>query len=382
MKIGSPLKGVNCFGMADAKRIILTVTTDLNYDQRMQRISDSLQKTHFAVELVGRRKRNSKPLSNRAYKQIRLRSLFESGFLFYGFFNIRLFIFLLFRPVDIICAVDLDTVLAVGLIKFLRPSVKIVFDAHEYFTEVPELKDRAGVQNFWNAIGDKFIPTFDAAYTVGPELSRIFTKRYGLAFETIRNLSVQRPVLEERAVNIPFRLYYQGALNRGRGLEQVIESLSLLDASVQLVIAGEGDLSKYLRELVQDLGLAQRVKFLGYLRPDELQAPLRIADLGLNLLENKGLSYYYSLANKTFDYIQAELPALHMNFPEYKALQADWDCFYLLDKLEPQHIADQISQIRIESKDYNNKKEQCRVAKNVLNWESEAQKVIDIYKQF
>jgi hypothetical protein len=88
------------------------------------------------------------------------------------------------------------------------------------------------------------------------------------------------------------------------------------------------------------------------------------------------------LANKTFDYIQAELPALHMNFPEYKALQADWDCFYLLDKLEPQHIADQISQIRIESKDYNNKKEQCRLAKNVLHWESEAQKVIDIYKQF
>ena len=368
--------------MADAQRIILTVTTDLNYDQRMQRISDSLQEAHFAVELVGRRKRNSQALGERAYKQIRLRARFESGFLFYCFFNIRLFVFLLFRPVDIICAVDLDTVLAVGLVKFLRPSVKVVFDAHEYFTEVPELKDRAGVQKVWNAIGDRFIPTFDAAYTVGPELARIFSKRYGLEFETIRNLSVQRPVLEERPVNAPFRLYYQGALNAGRGLEQVIESLSLLDASVELVIAGEGDLSKYLRDLVQDLGLTQRVQFLGYLRPEELQAPLRTADLGLNLLENKGLSYYYSLANKTFDYIQAELPALHMDFPEYKALQADWDCFYLLDKLEPKHIAGQISQIRVETKDYKYKKEQCRLAKNVFHWESEAQKVIDIYKQF
>ncbi|WP_205127803.1 hypothetical protein, partial [Okeania hirsuta] len=62
------------------------------------------------------------------------------------------------------------------------------------------------------------------------------------------------------------------------------------------------------RGLTKELDLQKQVKFLGYLDPEELRRITPQAHLGLNLLENKGLSYYYSLANKTFDYLQAGLP--------------------------------------------------------------------------
>ena len=77
----------------------------------------------------------------------------------------------------------------------------------------------------------------------------------------------------------------------------------------QLWLVGEGDLSVKLRELVKSYKLDQKVKFKGYLKPTELPEITAKATIGLNLLENTSLNYYYSLANKAFDYIQAEIPA-------------------------------------------------------------------------
>jgi glycosyltransferase involved in cell wall biosynthesis len=380
MRIGSHLKVENYSGMVDSQKVILTVTTDLNYDQRMQRICQSLQHAGYYVVLVGREKHNSLDLKTANYSQHRLRLPFEKGILFYLVFNLYLFFYLLRNPAKIICAVDLDSVLAVGLIKKLRPSVKCVFDAHEYFTEVPELQGRKMVQRIWNLIGDYFVPSFDAAYTVGPALASIFSKRYNLEFQTIRNLSVQRDYDIERKVDKPFVVYYQGALNAGRGLEQIVKAMKYLGDAFKLQIAGEGDLSDHLRAIVKQEGLEKQIEFLGYLRPVDLLLPLQSANLGLNLLENKGLSYYYSLANKTFDYIQAELPALHMEFPEYSALQQEWNCFYLIKELDPKRIAQCIEEIAFNESDYLAKVEACRKAKNDLNWASEAQKLEAIYK--
>ena len=119
---------------------------------------------------------------------------------------------------------------------------------------------------------------------------------------------------------------------------------------------------------------------MGYLLPEDLQKWLQESSLGLNLLEDKGLSYHYSLANKTFDYIQAELPALHMAFPEYQALQDQWDCFYLQGSLEPEELANSIREIISDTDLYQKKQEHCRKAKVSLNWEEESKALIRIYE--
>ena len=110
-------------------RIVCTVTNDLNYDQRMIRICTSLTGAGYEVLLVGRRKRNSLPLKEKSFKQKRLFCFFEKGKLFYAEYNIRLFFFLLFVKLDVICAIDLDTILPCLMISKLR-SKKRVYDAH------------------------------------------------------------------------------------------------------------------------------------------------------------------------------------------------------------------------------------------------------------
>ncbi len=367
--------------MTKAQHITLVVSTDLTYDQRMQRISTSLQKGGYQVLLVGRKRQSALPLSKAIYQQKRIGTIIEKGPIFYALLNIRLFLFLLFKPTDIICATDLDTVLAVALVKKLRPKLKMVFDAHEFFTEVPELQERKSIQAIWAKIGTWSVPKADLAYTVGEELAKRFSKDYGIPFHTIRNVSVSKHG-HHRTMDAsrPFTLYYQGALNAGRGLEVLIEAMvDLPDCVLQL--AGEGDLSATLKHQAHSLGVQDRVQFLGYVLPSALDQYLSKADLGLNLLENNGLSYYYSLANKTFDYIQFGLPALHMNFPEYRNLQEKWNCLYLLDELDVDTTVRTIQAILIDPSSYASHSTKSLEAAQVLNWEQEEQELLRLFNQ-
>ena len=110
-------------------RIYLTVTNDLTYDQRMNRICSSLASAGYAVTLVGRKKRGSAPLQDKPFQQKRLFCFFEKGKLFYLEYNLRLLLFLLFQRFNIVCAIDLDTIMPCLISARLRGK-KIVYDAH------------------------------------------------------------------------------------------------------------------------------------------------------------------------------------------------------------------------------------------------------------
>ena len=51
------------------KKIIFTVTNDLNYDQRMQRICNSLAHAGYTILLIGRELDNSVALTEKIFKQ-------------------------------------------------------------------------------------------------------------------------------------------------------------------------------------------------------------------------------------------------------------------------------------------------------------------------
>ena len=149
--------------------IVLTVTNDLTFDQRMQRICTTLAEAGYRVELVGRELPHSLPLEAFSFRQKRLRCRFHKGFLFYAEYNIRLWAYLMRTPCDAVCSVDLDT-LPAGCVATLLRRKKRIFDAHEYFTEVPEVTNRPVVRFFWEMVARAFLPFYRHAYTVGPAL--------------------------------------------------------------------------------------------------------------------------------------------------------------------------------------------------------------------
>lgn len=357
------------------KKIIFAVTNDLNNDQRMHKICGSLQAAGYKVLLVGRSKRSSKPLSAKSFNQIRLSCFFEKGKLFYIEYNIRLFFKLIFTPADIVCTIDLDTIVPCAIAGKWK-GCKLVYDAHEYFTEVPEVMHRPAIQKTWRWVEQRFVPRMDACYTVSQSLADLFHEKYRIPFSLIINAPIL--VKDPEPITIPDQRYmlYQGALNMGRGLEMLIEAIK--QVPIRLYIAGEGDLSEALRQQVKNSGLTDKVIFLGMISPEELKKITAAAFLGYNLLENLGLSYYFSLSNKFFDYIHACIPGISNHFPEYERINSAYEVA-ILTNLSVSEIVLSIERALKDKTYYESLVENCKIAKQVFNWQAEEKKLIQIY---
>lgn len=362
--------------------IIAAVTNDLHQDQRMQRICTTLQDAGYRVELTGRRRRGSTSLPPQAYEQTRLRCWFERGKLFYLEYNLRLLLYLLGRPFDAVCAVDSDTLVAC----FVAARIKgkpCVLDAHEYFSETPEVAQRPVVKTIWEAVARWIIPRLRHCYTVGEALAEVLSKRYGVDFETIRNAPLKQVAPAPSSVvhsDRPFIVLYQGMLNAGRGLEAMLEAMQMLE-NVQLWLAGEGDLSEELRRQAQTLIGQDKVRFLGFVPPAELPQLTSQAHIGINLLEAGSLSYWYSLANKALDYIHAGVPSIQMDFPEYGKINEKWEVFTCIPDLSPGAIAAAVRALQQDRDKYEWMQQQCAIATNELCWQNEAPKLLNLYER-
>ena len=307
------------------RRIILSVTNDLVTDQRVHRSCTALSEAGYDVTLVGRRLPDSVPIE-RPYKTVRMRLLFRKKAVFYAEYNLRLFLRLLFSPTDAFYANDTDSLPANYLAAVLRRK-PLFFDAHEMFPEVPELVGRPRVKRFWTRIEDRIFPRLirphRAAVTVCQSIADIYRKRYGLNMRVVRNVPMSFPKYNDAASQILASLpqdkrilLYQGAVNVGRGIEWIMAAMPYLP-ECHLVIAGVGDTYLQLKAEAAKQGL-KNVTFLGRVEPATLHGLTATASLGLSLLENRGLNYYYSLPNRIADFVQSEVPVLATDFPEIR----------------------------------------------------------------
>ena len=139
--------------------------------------------------------------------------------------------------------------------------------------------------------------------------SEFIEKEYGLTKTiVIRNLPKYykplKPINFCQLLNIPTEkkiLLYQGVVLHGRGLKYIFEALTELKNYV-LIILGAGEELTYYKSLSKKLVIENQIYFLGKIKQNELLKYTAGADIGLSLIENLSLSYYYALPNKLFEY--------------------------------------------------------------------------------
>jgi glycosyltransferase involved in cell wall biosynthesis len=382
------------------KKILCTVTNDLNYDQRMIRICTSLTTAGYDVTLVGRLTPGSLPLVERRFRQRRLPVLFRKGKLFYLEYNLRLFFFLLFQRMDCVCAIDLDTILPVYFVSRLK-RIPRVYDAHELFCEMQEVVTRPVVYKIWKAVERYCVPRFSFGYTVNTPIAAEFRKMYGVEYEVIRNLPVLEadtaapsgtPVRERMAQTVdpvaglmtpPVAgqriILYQGAVNEGRCFGTLIPAMAFVDAV--LLICGDGNYMTQAKALVEKSGLTEKVRFEGYILPEALKKITRTAWCGITLFERRGMSNYYSLANRFFDYMHAGIPQLAVNYPAYKEINNWRPIAVLIDEPGVRDIADALNELLNNTDLYYTLVENCKQARLRYNWQEEEKRLIRLYHQ-
>jgi glycosyltransferase involved in cell wall biosynthesis len=357
------------------KKIYFTVTNDLVYDQRMNRICTTLAANGYAVTLVGRKLKASLPLTKKSFHQKRLNCLFTKGKFFYVEYNLRLFFFLLFKNPVAICAIDLDTILPCLVISKIK-NCKRLYDAHELFTEMKEVITRPVVKKMWTRIERFAVPKFKLGYTVSESIADEFAKRYSVQYATIRNV----PLLKEMnaVAAVEKNIIYAGAVNEARAFEQLIPAMKLVNG--QLIICGNGNFMPQLKQLIQENNVADKIELKGMLPPDELWRVMQQAVVGIAVAEKEGLNQYLALPNKFFDYIHAGLPQVTMNYPEYKKINNKYNVAILIDDLYPETIAGALNNLLNNDVIYEQLKENCFKARQELNWQEEEKKIIYFYK--
>jgi glycosyltransferase involved in cell wall biosynthesis len=364
------------------KKIIVSVTSDLVSDNRVHKVCTTLHNLGFEVLLIGRKLPGSLPVEIRQYAVKRFSLLFHKGPQFYAAFNFRLFLFLLFSKFDILLSNDLDTLPA----NFIAAKIKskpLVYDSHEYFTEVPELINRPRVKKVWEWLEKKMVPNIKTAFTVCNSIAKIYKEKYGTSFQVVRNLPVAGnfEAITEKSENQQKIILYQGAVNIGRGLEQAILAMHYIE-NAKLIIAGGGDILTKLRTLVNNENLLNKVEFTGRLSIVELAKLTPHADLGLSIEEDIGLNYRFALPNKLFDYIQAQVPVLITNLPEMVAIVNQYRIGEITELLEPQHLAEKIKDALNNQEKRKVWKSNLPLAAKELTWENEEKVIWEIFVGF
>jgi len=364
----------------------MPVINDLVGDQRLHRMASTLSENGYNVLVTGRLLPDSLPLDARNYSCRRVKMWFTRGKAFYLEYNLRLLLFLLRQRVDIIHANDLDTLLA----SFLAARIKripLVYDSHEYFTEVPELIDRPRTRKIWLLLEQWIFPRLRYVYTVNESIANIYSQKYGVKVRTIRNLPVSKPKPLPKSDSqsdqpSTFILLYQGALNIGRGIELMIKSMQYLPGC-ELWIIGKGDVEQELRQLSRRQPYPQRIVFQGFVPPDKLYTLTAQASVGLSLEEDRGENYRLASPNKIYDYIQARIPVIVSDLPEMRKIIEKFHVGEILpaSQYHPKGLAAKVQQLYTDPVTYNRYVKATYIASGMLNWEIEQQKLLDIYQE-
>ncbi len=364
------------------QKIDIVVINDLVTDNRVDKIANSLLEMGFSPTLTGRVQKKSLHLEDRKYSTHRMKLLFEKGPFFYTEFNIRLFFRLLFSNAEIILSNDLDTLPAAYFASKLKGK-KLVYDSHEYFTEVPELINRPKTQKIWEKIESFILPKVKNAYTVCGSIAQIYKEKYNVPFRVVRNLPVKQeklsiPPSEEIDKKGQKIILYQGALNIGRGLECAIKAMQFMEGT-QLWIAGDGDIKDELKNLAKKLNVCHKVNFLGRIPLSELKYITAQADLGISIEEDMGLNYRYALPNKLFDYIQQHIPVMVSNLPEMKNIVDKYKIGSILKEHEPKKMAEQFNHALFNKHQREKWLQNLEKAALELCWENELKTLDEIY---
>lgn len=366
------------------KKVSLSVINDLMTDNRVHKVAISLQQMGFEPVLVGRLLPESQ-LVERTYPTHRMKLLFRKGPLFYFEYNLRLFFYLLKSDFAVLVANDLDTLPA----NYLASRVKrkpLVYDSHEYFTEVPELIGRPLIKSIWTWLEKILVPRVDMAYTVCASIAEVYHDLYGVDFKVVRNLPVcsqveiPSPEIAEKSDETKIILY-QGALNLGRGIEAAIRAMQYIEGAM-LWLAGDGDITAQLKQMVAELKLELKVKFLGRLPIGELSRITHQASLGISLEEDLGLNYRFALPNKLFDYIQAGVPVLVSNLPEMRRIVDHYQIGVIAETHQRKDLAEIMKIALFDQEKISLWKQNLPFAAKELCWENEEVVLRQVYSQF
>lgn len=200
-------------------------------------------------------------------------------------------------------------------------------DMHEWAPEerATILSWRVLVGPYMEHLCKKYLPKAAAITSVSAGLAGLYTERYGVATEVIRNAADLRTDLAPTAVDPDaIRLVHSGTADPERNIVELIEATERLGERFTLDLYLLEVPGGHLDVIRKKAAASPRVTVHDPVPPETLPTVLNQYDLGVFLYPLKTLSHLYHLPNKFFDFVQARLGLVFSPAPEIDAHIAEY----------------------------------------------------------
>lgn len=286
----------------------------------------------------------------------------------------------------------------IGYILSKRDNAKFICDSHEYFpdylmestymgnkrkyeTAVISALNRGeyfkyadGVLTVSNSMAERFqeeyklktIPT--VIYNTRPYNFRI-TKQYDL-FREKYGIKKNKKIL-----------FFQGNIEPSRGLDFIIEALSLIKSDVLFLAAGkiEEEYLKYLKAVSEKYNVKDKFKYIGFLNPSDLMKYTASADLLMYYPRNELENLKLTVPNKFFDYIFASRPLIVGDVSEFKTITNKYNLGFCVSNVK--EMSEKVDILLNDYTLYSEKTQNSIKSHKDLCWEVQEKKLLDFYEK-
>ncbi len=312
------------------KKVIGLVLNNFKNDSRVLKISNSLRNRNYSVKIIAMHDRDT--LVHEAVNGIEVERLIIQSrrlpklLIFHIIMYIEFCVKSIKRSVDanVIHCNDLNTLIIGVLSKILNKKIRIVYDCHEYETEINGL---SGVRKIISKFMERvLIGWADSILTVSDSIANEYSKIYSIPKP---HLVLNCPSFVEQVKCDLFRerfgirsdqliFLYQGGLSKGRGIEILLDAFAQRpDDRCVMVCMGYGPLESTVKAFAQK---NSNIFFHPAVDQKVLLDHTSSADFGILFYEDTCLNHRYCSPNKIFEYLMAGIPVLTSNLFEMRRL--------------------------------------------------------------
>jgi len=375
----------------------MLVETDIKYDSRVLKEASTLSKNGYNVTIIAlfnKGLRKNECLNGFRIERVIVRSRLLKSKIFLPLKLLELWLRMFCKAIAIDAHFyhchDITPMLVAWIVSRMK-NAKLIYDSHELEYDRNSSKPLRLLSRYYERL---FINKVDHIIVSDGEFrARLMIKKNNckIPIDYVMNCPPKTKI-EESNKNLlrgelgiaegDILVVYIGALIPGRGINNIIRAIAHND-NISLVLVGNYSELK-LSALQKRYNLVNRIQSTGPYHYEELINVISGADIGLVLIENTCLSYYYSTPTKLFEFIAAGIPVVTSNFPAMERIVLDnsygriGEC---VDPLDYAQIENAIIEIANSIEKYDNmKSHEMKLHYDQYNWEYQETKLLKVYK--
>ena len=292
---------------------------------------------------------------------------------------------------------DAETLPYGFFLKLFNRRAKIIYDAHEYIQSYLPLPEKiikrigfAVTFRLYSLYERLFIKKVDAVVSVAESLVERLVRDYSL---TCRSLCIYNSLEAARATKDNLAracdekgmkkvIVFSGILDPSREIENLLDVLGYLGKEYCLALLGRWSTEEYRARIYQcmaERGLTGQV-FEDFIPYQDLTAVLSRATFSMFISTPSTVTLQYSMPNKLWESIAAGVPFVSNSaLVEISRFIRKHGVGIVVDSHDPVLIAQEILRV-ISSGEYELIKANVMRVREVVGWNHERQKLIDLYK--